>query len=294
MTEETHDATQEIGLAAAGARPLFQLSLMGKVGVGILGFWVVVALVGPFLAPYDPADFVSDDSFGPMSATYWLGTDYIGRDIFSRMLYGARLTMSLSFMATVLAFVVGIGFGFTAALAGPRTDMVISRIYDAFLSMPTIMLGLLVIAALGSSIPVLVITAGLIYSCGLYRIARALAVDIKVMDFVEAARARGEKLPWIITREILPNAVVPLVSEFGLRLVFSILFISGLSFLGLGVQPPTADWGVMVRENLGGLVYGSSAAFVPAAAIASLTVGINLIVDDFSAQRGQEIAEEMI
>ncbi len=294
MSEESNDATQEIGLEAAGARPLFQLSLMGKVGAGILGFWILVALAGPFLAPYDPADFVSDDSFGPVSAAYWLGTDYIGRDILSRVLYGARLTMSLSFLATVLAFLVGVGLGFTAALAGPRTDMVISRIYDAFLSMPTIMLGLVVIAALGSSIPVLVITAGLIYSCGLYRIARALAVDIKVMDFVEAARVRGEKLPWIISREILPNAVIPLVSEFGLRLVFSILFISGLSFLGLGVQPPTADWGVMVRENLGGLVYGSSAAFVPAAAIASLTVGINLIVDDFSAQRGQEIAEEMI
>ena len=294
MSEESNDATQEIGLEAAGARPLFQLSLMGKVGAGILGFWILVALAGPFLAPYDPADFVSDDSFGPVSAAYWLGTDYIGRDILSRVLYGARLTMSLSFMATVLAFLVGVGLGFTAALGGPKTDMVISRIYDAFLSMPTIMLGLVVIAALGSSIPVLVVTAGLIYSCGLYRIARALAVDIKVMDFVEAARVRGEKLPWIISREILPNAVIPLVSEFGLRLVFSILFISGLSFLGLGVQPPTADWGVMVRENLGGLVYGSSAAFVPAAAIASLTVGINLIVDDFSAQRGQEIAEEMI
>lgn len=172
--------------------------------------------------------------------------------------------------------------------------MVISRIYDAFLSMPTIMLGLVAIAALGSSIPVLIVTAGLIYSCGLYRIARALAVDIKVMDFVEAARARGEKLPWIITREILPNAVVPLVAEFGLRLVFSILFISGLSFLGLGVQPPTADWGAMVQENRGGLVYGSPAAFVPAAAIATLAIGINLIVDDFSAQRGQEIAEEMV
>lgn len=294
MSEETNDATQEIGLEAAGARPLFQLSLMGKIGVGIVVFWIGVALIGPLVAPYDPADFASDDSFGPMSAQFWLGTDYIGRDILSRVLYGARLTMSLSFMATVLAFLVGIALGFTAALAGPKTDMVISRIYDAFLSMPTIMLGLVVIAALGSSIPVLVITAGLIYSCGLYRVARAIAIDIKVMDFVEAARARGEKLPWIISREILPNAVIPLVAEFGLRLVFSILFISGLSFLGLGVQPPTADWGVMVRENLGGLVYGSSAAFVPAAAIASLTIGINLIVDDFSAQRGQEIAEEMI
>jgi peptide/nickel transport system permease protein len=294
MSEEANDATQEIGLEAAGARPLFQLSLMGKVGAGIVVFWIAVAMVGPFLAPYDPADFASDDSFGPMSANFLLGTDYIGRDILSRLLYGARLTMSLSFMATLLAFLVGISLGFTAALAGPKTDMVISRIYDAFLSMPTIMLGLVVIAALGSSIPVLVITAGLIYSCGLYRIARALATEIKVMDFVEAARARGERLPWIISHEILPNAVIPLVSEFGLRLVFSILFISGLSFLGLGVQPPTSDWGVMVRENLGGLVYGSSAAFVPAAAIASLTIGINLIVDDFSAQRGQEIAAEMI
>jgi peptide/nickel transport system permease protein len=294
MSEETNDATQEIGLEAAGARPLFQLSLMGKVGVGIVIFWIVVAVVGPFFAPFDPADFASDESYGPMSAAHLLGTDYIGRDILSRILYGARLTMTLSFLATVLAFVVGIGLGFTAALAGPRTDTVISRIYDAFLSMPTIMLGLVVIAALGSSIPVLIVTAGLIYSCGLYRIARALALDIKVMDFVEAARARGEKLPWIIRYEILPNAVVPLVAEFGLRLVFSILFISGLSFLGLGVQPPTADWGVMVRENLPGLIDGSAAAFVPAAAIASLTVGINLIVDDFSAQRGQEIAEEMI
>lgn len=294
MSEEANDATQEIGLEAAGARPLFQLSLMGKVGVGILVFWILVALIGPFLAPYDPADIASDDSFGTLSATHWLGTDYIGRDILSRVMHGARLTMSLSFMATVLAFLVGISLGFTAALAGSKVDMVISRIYDAFLSMPTIMLGLVVIAALGSSIPVLVITAGLIYSCGLYRIARALAIDIKVMDFVEAARARGEKLPWIISREILPNAVIPLVAEFGLRLVFSILFITGLSFLGLGVQPPTADWGIMVRENIEGLWQGSSAVLAPAGAIATLTIGINLIVDDFSAQRGQEIAEEMI
>ena len=294
MSEENGDATQEISLEAAGARPLLQLSLMGKVGVGVLVFWILVALVGPFLAPYHPADLHSDESFAPLSAEHLLGTDYVGRDNLSRLLFGARLTMSLSFMATVLAFLVGISMGFTAALAGPKTDMVISRIYDAFLSMPTIMLGLVVIAALGSSIPVLVITAGLIYSCGLYRIARALAIDIKVMDFVEAARARGEKLPWIISREILPNAVVPLVAEFGLRLIFSILFISGLSFLGLGVQPPTADWGSMVRENLDGLGYGSAAILAPAAAIASLTVGINLIVDDFSAQRGQDIAEEMI
>jgi peptide/nickel transport system permease protein len=181
----------------------------------------------------------------------------------------------------VLAFVVGISMGFTAALAGPKTDMVISRIYDAFLSMPTIMLGLVVIAALGSSIPVLVVTAGLIYSCGLYRIARALASEIMVMDFVEAARARGEGLPWIISREILPNAVIPLVAEFGLRLVFSILFISGLSFLGLGVQPPTPDWGAMVNDGRGAVLAGQPlSAIAPAIAIVIVVVAFNVVGDE--------------
>lgn len=294
MSEVDNDATNEIRLKVPAARSALRMSPMGRVGAGLVLFWVAVALVGPLLAPYDPAGFVSDESFATMSPGFWLGTDYIGRDILSRVLYGARTTMALSGMATMLAFVVGISLGFTAAMAGGTTDMVISRLYDAFLSMPTIMLGLVVIAALGSSIPVLVVTTGLVYSCGLYRIARSLAMDIKVMDFVEAARARGERLPWIIRREILPNAAIPLVSELGLRLVFAILFISALSFLGLGVQPPTADWGVMVRENLAGLAYGSPAAYVPATAIATLTIGINLMVDDFSARRGQEIAAEMI
>ncbi len=292
---QADDRTENFAeLDGAAPRSRFRLSMGGKIGVAILTFWVLVAVVGPFFAPYDQADFVADDSFEPMSASFWLGSDYMGRDILSRMIFGARVTLGLSFMATVLAFVVGVSLGLVAALAGGKIDLVLSRIYDAFLSMPTMMLGLVVLAALGSSIPVLIVTAGLIYSCGLYRIARAIAMEIKVMDYVEAARARGEKLPWIVRREILPNAMLPLVSEFGLRLVFSILFISGLSFLGLGVQPPTADWGVMVQENMEGLAYGSPAALVPAAAIASLTIGINLVVDEFSRQRGQDIAEEMI
>jgi peptide/nickel transport system permease protein len=276
------------------ARRRITLGPGGKAGALIVLFWICVAVLGPYLAPYDPADFVGEDSYEPVSASFWLGTDYIGRDILSRIMHGARVTMGISLLATLLAFFVGITLGFTAALAGPRVDTVVSRIYDAFLSMPTIMLGLVVIAALGSSIPVLIGTAGLVYSCGLFRVARALAMDIKVMDYVEAARARGEKLPWIIRREILPNATIPLVSEFGLRLVYSILFVSGLSFLGLGVQPPTADWGVMVQENMAGLAYGSAAALAPAAAIATLTIGINLLVDDLSADGSQEIAGAMV
>ena len=155
-----------------------------------------------------------------------------------------------------------------------------------------------IIAAFGSSIPLLIGLAGLVYAASVYRIARALGQDIMVQDFVEAARARGEGLWWIITREILPNAAMPLATDFGLRLIFVILFISSLSFLGLGVQPPISDWGSMVRENMAGLGFGFSggalASVAPALAIASLTIAINLIVDDISAQSGGSLAKKMV
>lgn len=268
------------GRGPAPRRRRSRLSLTGRIGAAVVIFWILVAVVGPFLAPYGQAQLAARDGFEPMSAAFWLGSDYMGRDILSRLLFGARVTLGLSFLSTALAFAIGVPLGFLAALAGGWADMALSRIFDAFLAMPTIMLGLVVVAALGSSIPVLVATVGFVYSCGLYRIARAVAMEIAATDYVEAARVRGEKQTWIIFREILPNAMLPLLSEFGLRLVFAILFISGLSFLGLGVQPPTAAWGVMVQENMAGLAYGAPAALVPAAAIASLTIGINLVVDD--------------
>ena len=173
--------------------------------------------------------------------------------------------------------------------------MVISRINDAILSLPTIMLGLVVVAAIGSSIPVLISTAGVIYASVVFRLARALGQEIMVMDFVEAARVRGEGLWWIITKEIWPNAAMPLMTDFGLRLIYVILFVSSLSFLGLGVQPPQADWGSMVRENLGALQYGTSIipVIAPAIAIATLTVGINLIVDDVSAYSGGKLSKRL-
>ena len=156
------------------------------------------------------------------------------------------------------------------------------------------MLGLIAIAAFGASIPILVIIAGIIYASSVFRIARALGLDIMVQDFVEAAKVRGEGLWWIIKSEVLPNAAMPLATDFGLRLVFVVLFISSLSFLGLGVQPPQADWGSMVRENLAGLTYNSWAAVWPAFAIASFTIAINLIVDDISAKSGGSLAKKMV
>ena len=313
MTDET--VTAEEGpspdiydeLPDAPPRSRLRLSLTGKICVGIVVFWVFMALFGPWIAPYDEAFFIEDDlqgnpiddpSFMLPGAQTWLGTDYLGRDILSRIIWGARTTIGISFVATLLAYFVGITLGIAAAVAGKTVDMVLSRLIDAILAFPNIMLGLIIIAAFGSSIPLLIGLAGLVYAASVFRIARALGQDIMVQDYVEAARARGEGLWWIITREVLPNAAMPLATDFGLRLVFVILFISSLSFLGLGVQPPISDWGSMVRENLQGLGNGFGggawASISPAIAIATLTIAINLIVDDISAHAGGSLAKKMV
>jgi len=273
-------------------------SWTGWLGIGVVSFWVFIAIFGPFLAPLgeNALPFPDDYSeFQPPRAGAWLGTDVDDRDILSRLMYGAGRTIGISFAATVLAYFLGVILGIGAAISSPRIDMIVSRINDAFLSLPTIMLGLVVVAAVGSSIPVLIITAGVIYATVVFRLARALGQEIMVMDFVEAARVRGEGYFWIITREIWPNAAMPLLTDFGLRLIYVILFISSLSFLGLGVQPPQADWGSMVRENLGALSYGQSIipVIAPALSIATLTVAINLIVDDISAHSGGKLSKRL-
>ncbi len=294
-------------LPDAPPKTRLRLSLVGKISVAVVAFWVFLAFFGPWIAPYHEAFFIEDDlagnpiddpSFMLPSSQTWLGTDYLGRDILSRIVWGARTTIGISFVATMLAYFVGITLGIAAAVAGKMTDTVLSRLVDAILAFPNIMLGLIIIAAFGSSIPLLIALAGLVYAASVFRIARALGQDIMVQDFVEAARARGEGLWWIITREVLPNAAMPLATDFGLRLVFVILFISSLSFLGLGVQPPISDWGSMVRENLQGLGNGLSggavASIAPAVAIATLTIAINLIVDDISAAAGGSLAKKMV
>ena len=281
-------------LPDAPPKQRLKLTWVGKLGVAIVGFWVIMVFIGPFVAPFHEADIIADDSYLPPDGTYWLGTDYLERDILSRVLWGARTTIGISLFATLLAYLFGVTAGIAAAVMGGWTDTGLSRFNDAILSLPTIMLGLLIVVALGTSIPILILTAALIYASSVFRIARALGQDIMVMDYVESARARGESLWWIIAREVLPNAAMPLATDFGLRLVFVVLFISSLSFLGLGIQPPMADWGSMVRQNLEGLGYGSYAAVWPALAIASFTISINLIVDDISAKSGGSLAKKMI
>lgn len=285
-------------LPDAPPRQGYKPTFMGWIGIIITAFWFFIAVFGSVLAPLGENDLPFPDDYAEFQsprAGAPLGTDVEDRDVLSRIMYGAGRTIGISFAATILAYFVGVVLGIGAAVSSPRVDMVVSRINDAFLSLPTIMLGLVVVAAVGSSIPVLIGTAGLIYATVVFRLARAIGMEIMVMDYVESAKARGEGKWWIITREIWPNARMPLITDFGLRLIYVILFISSLSFLGLGVQPPQADWGSMVRENLGALQYGESIVPVlaPAIAIATLTVSINLIVDDVSAHGGGKLAKRM-
>jgi peptide/nickel transport system permease protein len=255
------------------------------IGLTIAGLWVVAALLAPFVAPHDQAEILGDTAFGPASATALLGTDYLGRDIFSRLLYGARLTLGLATVTTVLAFTGGVLLGGIAGLFRGALDSLLSRSVDALIAFPAIMLALIVITGLGTSLPVLIGTVALIEGTRVFRLARALVMETAVTEFVEVARLQGEGTLWIIWREILPNILQPLAADLGLRFTYSILFISALSFLGLGVQPPQADWGGMVRENMSGLLFGSLAPIAPAAAIASITIGVTLTLDSLVRNR---------
>ena len=248
------------------------------IGLFFTALYFLKAIFAPLIAPYGMAEVVGD-VWEPSSREFLLGTDSIGRDLLSRMIYGGRTTIFIATAATLLSFFTGSILGFLAAVTGGWVDQVLSRFVDLIMSIPTLIFALVVLSVMPVTIPVLILVMGLLDSTRVYRLARAVAVDIEVMDFVEAARLRGEKTRWIIFREILPNALSPLVAEMGLRFIFAVLFLSTLSFLGLGVQPPEADWGGIVKENKEGIVYGISAALMPAFAIATLAISVNLVAD---------------
>ncbi|WP_036012015.1 ABC transporter permease [Bradyrhizobium yuanmingense] len=274
------DHTNGVVESPAPRRRRLQLPLAGIIGAGIVAFWLVMAIIGPYVAPHDVGALVDDDVFGRMSWAVPLGSDFLGRDVLSRILVGARYTIGVAAAATFLAVLLGGTLGMLAAVSRGVVDMALSRFFDALISIPSKMAALVVIAALGSSIPVLIGTVAMIYTPGAFRIWRALAVNVNTLDFVEVALARGEGTTYLIREEILPNIVGPVLTDFGLRFVFAVLILSSLSFLGLGVQPPNADWGSLVRENIAGLDDGALAVVMPAVAIATLTIGINLLIDN--------------
>ncbi len=259
---------------------LRQSPLSARIGIAMVLINVFAAFFAPVLAPYSETEIVGD-VWAEKSSETWLGTDHIGRDLLTRLLYGARNTIAIAFMVTMLSFLGGTVAGFFAATVGGWTDQILSRMVDILMAFPTLILALMVLSVTGTSIVALIVVIALLDSTRVFRLSRAVAMDIEVMEFVEAARLRGEKIWWLMRHEILPNAMPPLVAEFGLRFCFVFLFIAALSFLGLGMQPPTADWGSMVRENAGAITFGIFIPLWPAAAIAFLTVGVNLIVDWF-------------
>jgi len=251
-----------------------------RLGLAMVLLNVFAALFAPYIAPYSETEIVGD-VWLPMSKDHLLGTDHLGRDLFTRLIYGARNTIAIAFVTTMLSFVVGTILGFFAATLGGWTDLALSRMVDILMAFPTLIFALIALSVVGTSVASLIIIIALLDSTRVYRLSRAVAMDIAVMEYVEAARLRGEKIWWLMRQEVLPNAMPPLVAEFGLRFCFVFLFIAALSFLGLGIQPPTADWGGMVRENAGAITFGIFIPLWPAGAIAFLTVGVNLIVDWF-------------
>ena len=255
------------------------LPLSGRIGLATVLFWLVLAVAGPLLAPYPVGAFVDDDVFSGLSQRFWLGSDYLGRDVLSRLLWGARYTVFLAFGAALLASVTGTALALTAAVRGGWLDELLSRAMDTLISIPSKIFALVLVAAFGSSLALLLLIPAITYVPGNFRIARSLAMNLVGLDFVEVARARGEGALHIALREVLPNMIHPLLADFGLRFVFIVLLLSGLSFLGLGVQPPYADLGSLVRENISGLTEGAPAILMPALAIATLTVGANLLID---------------
>jgi len=261
-------------------KTLLSAPISARLGMGMVFITLLAAILAPVIAPYGETE-IAADVWMPVSTDHWIGTDNLGRDLFSRLMYGARNTIAIAFLITALSFVIGVVLGFLAATVGGWTDQFLSRCVDILMAFPTLIFALMVLSVVGTSIPALVVVIALLDSTRVYRLSRAVAMDIEVMEFVEAARLRGEGLWWLMRHEILPNAMPPLVAEFGLRFCFVFLFIAALSFLGLGIQPPTADWGSMVRENSGAITFGIYTPLWPAGAIAFLTVGVNLIVDWF-------------
>jgi peptide/nickel transport system permease protein len=249
-------------------------------GMIVIACYALLALFAPLIAPYGESQVVGD-AYLPGSSAHWLGTDQLGRDMLTRLIYGARNTIGIALITVLLSFALGGTLGIMAAIFRGWLDQILGRIVDAVMSIPQLIFALMLLSIVGPSATNIVLIIAVLDSTRVFRLSRAVAMNVAVMDFVEAARLRGENTSWIMFKEILPNILPTLVAEFGLRFCFVFLTISSLSFLGLGIQPPTADWGSMVRENATLINYGRFTPLLPAGAIALLTVAVNFVVDWF-------------
>lgn len=259
-------------------RTLRHIPLTALLGMITIAFYAVVAIGAPLFAPFAEAQIVGAQ-FEPWGEEYLIGTDALGRDMLSRLIWGARNTVGVAVLTTLLAFLIGSVLGLLASALGGWVDLALSRVVDLLMAVPALIFTLLALSALGPGVMNLVLVIAILDATRVFRLARATAMNVMVMDYVEAAQLRGEGTWWLIRHEVLPNIAAPLVAEFGLRFCFVFLTISSLSFLGLGMPPPMADWGSMVRDNAGLISFGDITPLLPAAAIAVLTVAVNFVVD---------------
>jgi len=260
------------------AKELRTAPLTAGFGLFVIFTYTIAGVFAPIIAPHGEAEVISS-AFAPPDQTMLLGADQLGRDMFSRIIYGARNTVGLALLATILAFLMGATAGLYAATKGGKLDQLLGRVVDVIMSIPSLIFSLLLLSIFGTNTSTLIIVIAIIYSPRVFRLARSVGGNVVVMDYIEAAKLRGEGTWYLIRKEILPNSMAPLVAEFGLEFCFVFLLVAGLSFLGLGIQPPTADWGSMVRENATLISFGEITPLIPAAAIALLTVAVNFVVD---------------
>ena len=247
-------------------------------GFIVIGASLLMVVFAPLIAPFSESEVVSA-AYAPASAAFPLGTDQLGRDTLSRIVFGGQHSIILSLTATAVAFSLGMLTGLYATIRGGIVDQLFGRLADVLMSVPALILALLLLSILGTNLAVLVGVVAAIYVPRIFRLTRSVATGVVVTDFVEASRLRGEGDWYLIRKEILPNIAAPLIAEFGLEFCYVFLLIAGLSFLGLGIQPPMADWGSMVRESAVLISFGEVTPLIPAMAIAVVTVGVNFIVD---------------
>ena len=300
-------ARTALSASGRGLRTFLRLALgttAGRIGLSIVAIHVFVAIFGPLLAPYSATEFhlyphypKEHQLMGP-SSLYWLGTDQFGRDVFSRILSGAGSLISIALAGAVLGIFVGTAVGMGSGYKGGMVDEVVMRVMDGMMAFPALLLALLVLTTLGvRDAPwewldqfweaiLIVITVGVVFTPGVARVMRAVTLQTKNLEFVMSARLRGESGAYIIFREILPNAMPVLSVEFSVRLSYSILIVSSLGFLGLGVQPPSPDWGLMISESRQFLGAAPWMMLAPAGAVVSVVVGVNLLTDGIKKASG--------
>ncbi len=260
------------------AKAMRTAPLTAGFGMFVIFTYTIAGVFAPIIAPFGEAEVISS-AFAPADENMLLGADQLGRDMFSRIIYGARNTVGLALLATILAFFMGATAGLYAATKGGKLDQLLGRVVDVIMSIPSLIFSLLLLSIWGTNTFTLIIVIAIIYAPRVFRLARSVGGNVVVMDYIEAAKLRGEGTWHLIRKEILPNSTAPLIAEFGLEFCFVFLLVAGLSFLGLGIQPPTADWGSMVRENATLISFGEITPLIPAAAIALLTVAVNFVVD---------------